>query len=493
MKTRIAAGTAGAALALSLWTALASAGLAQDRTEAALDEVFFRALPVHKLTVDRSIPEGAFDLVFRTAGRPDRPCLVFFHGITDSGFAWAGLARELSRDFHMILVDLPAYGDTFTPREIEFSYALQTARLKTLLETLGAAEGAVLVGHSTGGALAWHLSLEPGLKPAGLVLIDAVTVPYDLPGRARLGFDLARRYRVTGPLLNLIGPGTIAGIMARESASPGFRFSERSRRLTAAMLTTPARLRVNALWADQLLDFDIVRSWAPRLRDIAVPTLLVWGRLDTVLDWSFMEEARRQIPGARAYTVENAGHSPQVEKPAEVAERIRLFVRETGAAALSPAAAPEIRPVPPAEIPETPRELSGSLVHLTLAVSRYGSSGLADAVGLRLKRGYYSTDYPSQSGSVGLFLESLGKEAGQPLIAGLQLEMVWYKAGGFRFAHGWSIAGSAKAQTLTTLGYVPSYLPWVCLGARWLGGHPKAGFFVTLEMAPFLDKAFLFW
>jgi hypothetical protein len=133
------------------------------------------------------------------------------------------------------------------------------------------------------------------------------------------------------------------------------------------------------------------------------------------------------------------------------------------------------------------------MIHFTFSVSRYGGGGLADAAGIHLKRGYYSPDYPGQSGSVGLFLEGLWKSPGRPLFAGFQIEMVWYKAGGFRFARGWTIAGSGRAKALTTLGYVPSYLPWLCLGARWVGPRAKAGFFVTLELAPLLGKAFLFW
>jgi pimeloyl-ACP methyl ester carboxylesterase len=491
MTFRAAGRLLGAALAL--FCAAAPAGFGQERTEAAVDEVFYRALPVRKIAVDRGGPGREFELAYRTAGRSDRPLLVLLHGINDTGFSWAGLARELVDDFRMIIVDLPAYGDTFTPLDLDFSYASQTARLKTLLESLGALEGAVLVGHSTGGALAWHLSLEPGVRPAGLVLIDAITVAYDLPARTRLAFSLARHYRLSGPLINLIGPGTIAGLIAGESGSSGFKFSDQSKRIQAAMFTTSARLRVNARWISRMLDFEVVRSWAPRLREISVPTLLVWGRDDTVLEWPFMEEARKAIPGALAFTVENAGHSPHVEKPAEVAGRIRSFVRESAATAAAPALRPEVRTVSPASIPQTPRELDGSMVHLTIALSRYGNDGLADAAGIRLKRGYYSPEYPSQSGSVGLFLEGFWKETDRPLFGGFQIEMVWFKAGGFRFSRGWSIAGARRAETLTTLGYIPSYLPWLCFGARWIGPQGRAGFFVTLEAAPFLNRAFLFW
>ncbi|MGD0783061.1 MAG: alpha/beta fold hydrolase, partial [Candidatus Aminicenantales bacterium] len=201
--------------ALTFWLAAVPAAPAQEKAAAETDESFYRRLPVHKITVDRGSPAGEFDLVFRTAGREGGPILVLLHGISDTGFSFAGLAHELQSDFRMVIVDLPAYGDTFTPQPLDFSYASQTARLRALLEAIGAMDGAVLVGHSTGGALAWHLSLEPGVHPAGLVLIDAITVDYNLPERPRLAFFLARHYLLSGPLFNLIGPRAIAGGIAR--------------------------------------------------------------------------------------------------------------------------------------------------------------------------------------------------------------------------------------------------------------------------------------
>jgi pimeloyl-ACP methyl ester carboxylesterase len=476
-----------------LWLAVVPAARSQEAADAAADEAYFRALPVYKILVDRSGPRDGFEMAFRVAGREGRPVMVLLHGISDTGFSYAGLARRLDNDFRMIIVDPPAYGDTFTAKPLDFSYGSQTSRLRALLEAVGALNGAVFVGHSTGGGLAWHLSLEPGVHRAGLVLIDAITVEYDLPARTRLAYILAKHHSFSGPLFNLIGPGTIAGIIARESAAPGFRLSETSRLIQSALFTTPARLRVNALWASQLLDFKTVKAWAPRLREISVPTLLLWGEDDAVLKLRFMEKAQKQIPGAQSAVIRRAGHSPHVEKPADAADRIRTFAAGLAAPAGALTPGSQVRVAAPGEIAKRPQELRGSMVHLTFSVSRYGESGIADAAGIHLKRGYYSTDYPSQSGSAGLFLEGLHWDGGQPLFAGYQVELVWYKAGGFRFAQGWSVAGARKTASLITLGYVPSYVPWVCLGVRWIGPRAKAGFFVTLELAPLLDKAFLFW
>ncbi len=71
--------------------------------------------------------------------------MVLFHGINDTGFSYAGLALRLDNDFRMIIVDMPAYGNTFTAKPLDFSYASQTSRLRALLEAAGARKTASLI------------------------------------------------------------------------------------------------------------------------------------------------------------------------------------------------------------------------------------------------------------------------------------------------------------------------------------------------------------
>ncbi len=178
---------------------------------------------------------------FYTASAPRRP-------------TWAETARDLAADFRVVLVDLPGYGDSFTEAPISYDYERMTARLLAVLRAAGALHGAVLVGHSTGGALAWHLERSGECRPAGLVLIDAVTVAFKLPFKPAVGFGLVEAYGAAGPLFNLIGNRTIQGLIARGSAGRWSRPVPKSGDETEPIFTTPARLRVNGLWARQMLD-----------------------------------------------------------------------------------------------------------------------------------------------------------------------------------------------------------------------------------------------
>jgi len=410
------------------------------------------------------------------------------HGINSTSAAYATLARDLASDFRVILVDLPGYGDSFTDRPVSYDYEHMTARLLAVLKAAGALDGALLVGHSTGGALAWHVELTDECRPAGLVLIDAVTVSFKLAPVIDIAFRLAAGFDTAGPIFNLIGNPILMSLISRGSSARITQLLPRIRDDSEPMFTTPARIRVNRMWARQMLSPDIVAAWEKRLADIRSPTLLVWGRRDGVLREEVLRRALAAIPGSRSAVIEDAGHSPQRSNPADVTAMIREFAAGLDwPSEAAPAPTPEAVPVAPDVLARPRPESRGRMLHFTASLNGVMEEGLGDSVILRLKRGYYSTDYPSQSGSAGVFLEATGSQKDPSLALGAQLELVWEKWGGFRAEAGWEVAGSGH-PALFRLGYVPSYAPWLCLGAAWRDNRSRPAFFVTLELSPRLYR-----
>jgi proline iminopeptidase len=72
----------------------------------------------------------------------------------------------------------------------------------------------------------------------------------------------------------------------------------------------------------------LVRGWTvmDRLGEITVPTLVMAGRDDFVFPPEHQLELASRIPNARLHIVENAGHSPDSEQPAEVMAAVREFL-----------------------------------------------------------------------------------------------------------------------------------------------------------------------
>jgi len=63
-----------------------------------------------------------------------------------------------------------------------------------------------------------------------------------------------------------------------------------------------------------------------RLGQVAAPTLLLWGRQDTVTPPSVAEEFRDAIPDATIRWINRCGHAPMIERPEEFARGVEEFL-----------------------------------------------------------------------------------------------------------------------------------------------------------------------
>ena len=61
---------------------------------------------------------------------------------------------------------------------------------------------------------------------------------------------------------------------------------------------------------------------------IAVPTLLLWGASDGVVTPDYGRAYCDLIPGAKFELIEQAGHHPEIEQPAEFAARVAAFLAD---------------------------------------------------------------------------------------------------------------------------------------------------------------------
>ena len=55
---------------------------------------------------------------------------------------------------------------------------------------------------------------------------------------------------------------------------------------------------------------------AQQLSQLRVPTLFVWGQQDEIVTLSYGRRYASLVAGARLLVIENAGHLPQLERPA---------------------------------------------------------------------------------------------------------------------------------------------------------------------------------
>lgn len=255
------------------------------------------------------------------------PTLLLLHGDGDSALDWQWVIEPLARRFTVVAPTLPGYGRSDPPPAFDPHTYVEI--LCRLLDALGATEAAV-VGNSFGGLLATRLALAEPDRIRALVLVDSAGL-----GRAVHPLVLAEAWPVVGEVLRRLGSQSL---IARQRA--------RARQLV--MFASPSRapsewledqrwlpqqqhyLRTTVLARRHVLDargqHDLVLD---ELRDVRVPTLVVWGDKDAVIPPAHQHAALTRLQRGSAAIIPGAGHLPHVEQPARFLDAVLPFLAQT--------------------------------------------------------------------------------------------------------------------------------------------------------------------
>lgn len=69
-----------------------------------------------------------------------------------------------------------------------------------------------------------------------------------------------------------------------------------------------------------IVDEALGGTLTARLGEVAMPTLIIWGRQDRLIDVSCSEVMAASIPDNKVVILEETGHVPMIERPRETAE-----------------------------------------------------------------------------------------------------------------------------------------------------------------------------
>ena len=244
----------------------------------------------------------------RVQSKGQGPPLVFLHG--PWGLAWDSFLDELAKSF---TVHAPEHPGT-TPDAPDDIYHLDglwdlVLCYDELFEALGLRDVAV-VGHSFGGMVACELAANHRARVGRLALI------------APLGF-----WRDADRVVNwmMLDPARLPEYLFRdpksEAARRMFGVSDDPEAAAAARIRLAWSMGTTGKFIWPLPDKGLKK----RIHRVVAPTLLVWGKEDRIVPPVYADEFTRRLRGARAQTVEGAGHLPHVEQPPTVARMIREF------------------------------------------------------------------------------------------------------------------------------------------------------------------------
>jgi len=240
--------------------------------------------------------------------RDDPEPLALIHGTSASLHTWEGWAKALSAQHRVISFDLPGFGLTGPNASGDYRGDTYARFVLDLMDQLKVQRFAV-AGNSLGGEVAWRTALLAPQRVTKLILVDAAGPDFSSDS-VPIGF-LVARVPVLNRIFDWVLPRPMVVASVRSVYGDPSRVSEelvdRYYQLTLREGNRRAlvqRFQQNRRGQD-----------AERIRELKLPTLILWGGRDRLVPPSVAEQFKRYIAGSELVVFDELGHVPHEEDP----------------------------------------------------------------------------------------------------------------------------------------------------------------------------------
>ncbi len=258
-------------------------------------------------SITRSATVDCDSLHFLDSGSDQRP-VVLLHGLFGNPDNWRPIMGDLADHYRFLALQLPIDHDGNRTHKSFRSIGQLTDVVVRLFDQAGL-DRAVLCGNSLGGQVAIDFCLKYPDRVDGLVLTGSAGL-YERSLSSGKGLRLSRR-------------------LVREQAcgifhDPDYVTDELVNDIYS-MLSDRAYRRFLLRVAKATRD----RHMAEELAGVQTPTMVIWGRNDTITPPFVAEQFRDQIHRAELVFIDECGHAPPMEQPKEFARLMHAFLEGT--------------------------------------------------------------------------------------------------------------------------------------------------------------------
>ena len=266
---------------------------------------------------DRFVTVDGEDWRVRESGPADAPALVLIHGFSHSLEAWDGIAEALENEHRIIRFDLPGHGLTGPRADRAYSVPETVAQVSALLDEIAPASFAI-GGNSLGGLIAWRYAADHPERVDRLILMDPGGYP-----NLGVGDEPAPLPDAMRAYLTLVPEAGVAFATSTLYADPTRITPQQLERIRAMM-----RVEGNGQALIERIEQFTLPDPNPDLVRISAPTLILWGANDAMIPATHGPRFNAAIANSRLVLMDNTGHLPMEEHPAETADLVRDFLAQ---------------------------------------------------------------------------------------------------------------------------------------------------------------------
>lgn len=232
---------------------------------------------------------------FAGGGKSGAPVIVLVHGVNDQAGTWALVAARLSRDYRLIIPDLPGHGSS-EPRTGPISLPFMVERLHAVIEKEHTGK-VTLVGNSMGAWISMLYILTHPDRVERLVIESGggLAIAPGVPLAAKTREDAERILRAVNGPDAVITDWSVNAVLKLSSDSP----------FTRIMASNVFPHFLDA-----------------RLMEIDVPTTILWGEHDGLVLRPYVDRLESGIAGSKVKVIKGAAHIPHAQQPEQFVEAL---------------------------------------------------------------------------------------------------------------------------------------------------------------------------
>lgn len=264
---------------------------------------------------DRFVTVNGLRLHYLDWGGPDKPPLLMLHGIARHAHTFDHLAADLSRDYHVIAVDMRGHGDSGWSPEGAYLVEDYVKDIEGLVSQLQLRR-MTLLGNSTGGRV---VQVFAGLHPDLVERVIVEDVGPERPQEIASGF--ARRVKEEAN-----GWASEDELMAQ--------LVKQNARTPEPLLRTYAHYGLKRSPDGRLVwkrDPNLVKGFVPTelwqyVSRISAPIIYVLGGASTIVPAEAQQRLKQTLPHCEIVTMPGLGHYPDSEDMAGFLAIINRFL-----------------------------------------------------------------------------------------------------------------------------------------------------------------------
>ncbi|TGK19253.1 alpha/beta fold hydrolase [Leptospira fluminis] len=263
----------------------------------------------------KELKVSPWDWTYLEGGNEKGEKILLVHGFGADKDNWTRFSAGLTKDYRVIAVDLPGFGENLRLPNEGYTIEQQVERLDRFTQGLGW-EKFHIAGNSMGGCIAGVFAAKHPEK----VLSLGVFAPGGINSPVKS--ELSRNMEKGKNTLIVTDQKDFEELMKFVFVNPP--------PIPSPMKSYFAEKAIQNAPFNKVI-FNDIRKGFPlqeNMKEIRAKTLILWGDTDRVLNVSGADVLEKGIPGSKKVILKDVGHAPMLEKPQDVSQIYRKFLSE---------------------------------------------------------------------------------------------------------------------------------------------------------------------